>query len=268
MEIVEIIKDSFIFPTKNLKAIAIYLGLSFVIAVTGGLGVILAVLDGSAFMLICALIFIILAVLTVLVLSGYEINIIKTGIDLKERAPGIDLKNNLVMGIKAVIVSVVCFIVPMIIMLFVAFLTKLPGDLINIAREFNQTAINYNTFSILPQKILAHLFGSMLTIIIVGVILFVLFSFIQYMANARLANTGSLSEALNIIEAVKDISRIGFTKVIVTIILIIAIMLVINGVLSYIYQQVPDLSILNIIVVPFLVLAANRANGLLYSDIA
>ena len=46
------------------------------------------------------------------------------------------------------------------------------------------------------------------------------------------------------------------------------VVLVINAILSAVYQQVPQLSILNIIVTPYLMFFTNRATGLLYSDIA
>ena len=79
---------------------------------------------------------------------------------------------------------------------------------------------------------------------------------------------GSLSEALNIFEAAKDIRRIGVGKVIVLIILIIIIIAVIEIVLSAIFSLLPILSILSIIVTPYLAFFAQRAVGLLYSDIA
>ena len=88
------------------------------------------------------------------------------------------------------------------------------------------------------------------------------------MGTARLANTGSLSEAVNVVEAFKDITRIGVGKVIAVILLSIIVVAVINGVLGYLYGQIPQLSILSVIVTPYLVFFTNRVTGLLYSDIA
>ncbi|MBR3197833.1 MAG: hypothetical protein IKF66_04985, partial [Methanobrevibacter sp.] len=65
-----------------------------------------------------------------------------------------------------------------------------------------------------------------------------------------------------------DLSRIGYGKVIATVILMVIIVSAITGILSFVYGKIPMLSILNIIVTPFLMFALNRANGLLYSDIA
>ena len=83
-----------------------------------------------------------------------------------------------------------------------------------------------------------------------------------------MANTGSLTEALNVFESAKDISRIGIGKVIVVIILVIVIVAVIEMILSAIFNYVPILSILSIIITPYLLFFTQRAVGLLYSDIA
>ena len=104
--------------------------------------------------------------------------------------------------------------------------------------------------------------------IIVALVVFVIFSFFHTMAQARLANTDSLFEALNVFEAAKDITRIGVTKVIILILLVIIIISVIEAILSAIFSYVPLLSILSIIITPYLIFFAQRAIGLLYSDIA
>ena len=83
------------------------------------------------------------------------------------------------------------------------------------------------------------------------------------MANARLAKTDSLGEALNIPEAFRDISKIGYANVIGVVLIMVIIFIVINGILT----AVPFLAILNIIVSPYLMFAMARANGLLYSEV-
>jgi hypothetical protein len=114
------------------------------------------------------------------------------------------------------------------------------------------------------SQALINLAISLATTVAIGVIVFVIFSFFQSMAQARLANTGSLGEALNVMEAAKDLRRIGIGKVIIVVLLIIIVVAVINMILSII----PFLAILSIIITPYLVIFAQRAIGLLYSDIA
>ena len=276
MEITEIIKDSLMFPANNLKALAIYIAITFVmgILVAGGIFSALGIQNSALYGILSFILFII-AILVGFILSGYEIDIIKTGIEFEDLAPDFDWKADLIRGIKAIIVAIVYFIIPAIITLIVAFITNVPGNIVNMTQYINQTAVNANgtvvansLLEMVPDSVMSGLVGSISITLLVAAVLFIIFSFIQVMANSRLANTDSLGEALNIPEAVKDISRIGVGKVIATIILVFIVALVINAILSAVYQQVPQLSILNIIVTPYIMFFTNRATGLLYSDIA
>ena len=276
MEITEIIKESFMFPANNLKALAIYIAITFVmgILIAGGIFSMIGV-ENSALYAILSFILFIIAVVVGFILAGYEIDIIKSGINFDELAPEFNWKADLIRGIKAIIVSIVYFIIPAIITIIVAFITNVPGNIVNVAQYVNQTAVNANgtvvansALEMIPDSVMSGLVGSISITLLVAAVLFIIFSFIQVMANSRLANTDSLGEALNIPEAFRDISRIGVGKVIATIILIFIIALVINAILSAVYKQVPQLSILNIIVTPYLMFFTNRATGLLYSDIA
>ena len=88
------------------------------------------------------------------------------------------------------------------------------------------------------------------------------------MGQARLANTGSLGNALNVIEAAKDIPRIGVAKVLALIILVVVIGVVIQGIVGYLTNQIPQISIISVVITPYLIFFTQRAYGLLYSDIA
>lgn len=275
MEITEIIKDSFTFPVNNLKALGIYIAFTLAAGIVIGLAAVCTQFSvNNAALLIVSFLLLIVSLLIGFILAGYEIDIIKTGIDFEEIAPSIDIKNDLVRGIKAIIVAIVYYIIPAIITIIVAALTNLPQNMINVAQNLNQTIANTNgtvvvssAIDMVPKELIANLAGSITLTVLVGIVLFIIFSFFHYMANARLANTDSLGEALNIPEAFRDLSRIGFGKVIATVLLLIIIVVVITAILGYIYQYIPALTILNIIVSPFLMFAMNRANGLLYSDI-
>jgi len=165
-------------------------------------------------------------------------------------------------------------LIPALIVLVVGYVTNVYGDIMTVASGIlaeaqgtylgTSSVIAYDAMS----QAMVNLVFSLTTTIAVAVVLFVIFSFLQTMAEARLANTDSLGEALNVFEAAKDITRIGVGKVIALVLLVIIIICVIEMILSAIYSYVPLLSILSIIVSPYLVFFAQRAVGLLYSDIA
>lgn len=273
----DIIKEAFIFPSQNLEKLVIYIVLTFVMGlfIAGGvISGVFAAVDNSLYFVITAILAII-ALAIGFIISGYQIGIIKSGIDQVDDAPGFDWKNDLITGIKTLVVSIVYFIIPVIIISIVAMITNIPGQIVDIAKQAavspaNATAVANGTAPIvtISDAAAASLFGSLAITGIIAVVLIIIFAFLATMANARLANTGSLAEAVNVVEAFKDITRIGVGKVIAVILLSIIVVAVIQGILGYVYGQIPQLSIISVVVTPYLVFFTNRVTGLLYSDIA
>ena len=278
MEIMDIIKEAFIFPSNNLEKLAIYIVLTFVLGliVAGGVITTVAGVNNSSVYLILAAILFIISIIVALIISGYQLAILKSGIDLDDEAPSFDWKNDLITGIKLIIVNIVYMIIPAIIIGIVALITNVPGNVVRVSQEVaansaNATAIANSTAPVaanISEATAAAFVSSMAVTAIVGLILVIIFAFFLTMGQSRLANTGSLGEALNIPEAARDISRIGVGKVIAVVLLIIVVIGVIQAILGYVYGQVPQLSLLSIIVTPYLAFFSQRAYGLLYSDIA
>jgi hypothetical protein len=278
MEIMDIIKEAFIFPSNNLEKLAIYIVLTFVLGliVAGGVITTVAGVNNSSVYLILAAILFIISIIVALIISGYQLAILKSGIDMDDEAPSFDWKNDLITGIKLIIVNIVYMIIPVIIVGIVALITNVPGNMVKASQEVAANSANVTAIANSTAPVVANIsdataaaFASSFAITaIVGLILVIIFAFFLTMGQSRLANTGSLGEALNIPEAARDISRIGVGKVIAVVLLIIVVIGVIQAVLGYVYGQVPQLSLLSIIVTPYLAFFSQRAYGLLYSDIA
>lgn len=275
MDMVEIIKDAFVFPSKDIKLLVIYELLAVLAAVFLGIGTLVYVLGFiSPECFLWGGLAVVISLVIGWVLSGYLISVIKSGIELEDTAPEFVWWDNFITGFSNFIVSIVYFIIPALIVLIVGVATNVHGNFIDFVMEFysqyisvylgTSTAIAYD--AIAPAMV--NLMISLSITITVGIIVFIIFAFLQTMAEARLANTDSLTEALNVFEAAKDIARIGVSKVIVVLLLVIIIVAIINTVLSAVYSYVPILSILSIIISPYLAFFSQRAVGLLYSDIA
>ena len=277
MEILDIIKESFLFPTKNLDKLAIYIVLLFVIGlltVGGAFSFYYAVQESTLYWIVAAILFLISIVLG-FIITGYQVGILKSGIDMDDEAPAFDWKNDIITGIKMVIVNIVYMIIPAILIGIVALITNVPGNVLQMSQEIAANSANVtataNSTSVLASvsEPTMAAFGTSIAITgLVALVLIIIFAIFLTMAEARLANTGSLGEALNIPEAIRDIPRIGVGKVIAVFILIFVIISVIQTVLNTLYGIVPPLSILSIIVTPYMAFFSNRACGLLYSDIA
>ncbi len=272
MNVTEIIKDAFLFPSKNIGKFAIYLLLSLFMAwfvfmgiFTYASGLINAVnyLTGGMCLIISLLIG--------FIITGYHIKVIKSGIELNDNVPVFEWYEDFMTGFDNIMVSMLYFIIPILIVLLVGLSTHVLDNSIAIVKEFVLLIFNDSRWGgSLDSAVntLSHATSIAITSA-VALILFVIFSFLQSMAKTRLANTGSIWEALNIFEAAKDITKIGVGKVILLILLLVLIIPIIEIILIVILRGfLLLLPLINIILIPYLALTFQRALGLLYSNIA
>ena len=278
MDLTELIKESFVFPSNNLKQLAIYIVFSFVATLftVGGIFSIIGIAYSGLIGIVSIILFII-ALLVGFILSGYQISLIGSGISQDELAPEFDYKENIVVGIKSVILKIIYLIIPALITIIVAVLTGVLRNAGEVARAAQNAATNATTTAMasnvtyatsIPASTSSALFGSLTITAIVGIILFIIFGIFLLIAEARLANTDSLGEALRIGEVFNDVGRIGYGNVIATIVLVCLITVIINAIIRGLGMVIPFVGILSIIVTPYLIFFAYRAIGLLYSDIA
>lgn len=278
MEILDIIKEAFIFPSQNLEKLAIYIVLTFIVGLLVAGGIISSFLgvNNSAIGVVLGAILLIAALVVSFIISGYQLGILKSGIDQTPEAPAIDWKNDLISGIKLLVVNIVYFIIPAIIVLIIGLITNLPGTIMDAAQQSavapaNASAVANSTgmaVSSVSDATMAALGTSIAITALIAIVVFIIFAFLQTMGQSRLANTGSLGEALNIREAFNDLTNIGIGKVIAVVILIFVVIGVVNGILGVLSSQVSQLSILSVVITPYLAFFSQRAIGLLYSDVA
>ncbi|WP_295723695.1 DUF4013 domain-containing protein [uncultured Methanobrevibacter sp.] len=273
MNLRDILKNAFIFPSKNLETLstfAILLILSSAFAFEGIVTCIFGVFD--IWNLVIGAICIIIAIIIGLNTRKISIQCIKSGIDLEEKLPDFNWWQNLSTGLNKVIITIFYFIIPALLVVAVAFITNLIGSIITIIQGIITVLSSVmigdviSGFSSIYHASYPLLISLSITLS-ACMIIFLIFSFFQAMGEARLAHTGSLKNALNIVGAARDISRIGVGKLILLSALLFVIMTVIQFILTVICNQLPVLTILFIIVTPYLELFSQRSLGLLYSDI-
>lgn len=277
MNMTEIIKDAFLFPSKNPGRFAIYLILSVLLvgftlggAFTYAFGFIDAdnYLAGGAYLII--------AMMIAFIIAGYHIKLVKSGIERDANAPVFELFENFMTGFENFIVSIAYYILPTFIVILVGIDTNLFGNAMELVKEFVLQIFNVyiigGSVDVAANAIsfaLINFLYSMAISISVALFVFLIFSILYLMAEARLANTGSIKEALDIFEAIKDIARIGVAKVILVMLAVVVIIDVIGIVLIIALSSYPFLlSVVYIMLTPYMMLVSQRALGLLYSDIA
>ena len=273
MEISEIIKNALVFPSKNLETLSIYAILTLLSGAfifEGIVTCIFGIID--LWNLVIGAIYIIIALIIGLITRRISIQCIKSGIDLEEKLPDFNWWQSFGTGFSKIIITIIYFIIPAILVVFVGFITNIYGSILSLGETIvlqapniilgnSTTASSAINYASLPLLI------SLAVTISAGLIIFLIFSFFQAMAEARLANTGSLKKALNFIGSARDLTRIGVAKVILLSVLIFVIVSIIEIILTFVFDHLLVLSLFTIVITPYQGLFGQRALGLLYSDI-
>lgn len=236
MNISEIISDALVYPLNNIKALIIYVILGIIAGLAVGgtvIGVASGISSNNAWLTGGAgIIGIIISIIAILLISGYELDIVKYAIDRNSGAPGIDILRQVTNAVKLIIVDIVYYIIPIVVAFLLRFL----------------------------------LGNGILTLLIIFIVA-VVFSFAAFMARCRLAKSDELMDALSIGEAIGDISRVGFINIILTVIVIFVIVIVIAIIVGLITNANSTIGgILMGILGVYLAFFINRAVGLLYSN--
>lgn len=185
----------------------------------------------------------IIALIFTLILSGYSVDIIKKGIESSYDFPIIDLKENLINGIKALIIGIVYMIIPCII----AFILMAIFGVIGAGLD--------------------HVVASLGLASIIVFIIFVIFGIFEVIALARFANTKDLGDALNIGAVFEDVQKIGILKIIAFVVVVILIAFIAMLIISFLaFIPVIGVIIATLLIGAFVTLFSNRALGLLYAE--
>ena len=277
MNITEIIKDAFLFPSKNMKRFAVYLVLSVLMTVfiLGGTLVYpwgFFNVDNYAI----GGIYLVIALVIGFFISGYHLKVIKSGIELDDEVPVFELGENFLGGFEITIISVFYFIIQAFIIAVAVLATNVFGNAIATVQQIRLQIFNVffmvNSADIAVDAISNAVFNFIISLAItiaVAFIVFLIFSILQSASQARLANTDSLKDALDIFEALKDIKRIGIVKVLLLVLLVLVIIAVMGVIFIILFNYLPlVVSVIYIILVPYIALAIQRLIGLAYSDIA
>ncbi len=235
MELGEIITDALSYPLQNIKALIVYmiLGIILGISIAGTVGAVMvgAMAENALAVIGSGIIGIIIALFIGFIITGYELDIIKYGIERSNGAPGIDFIRQFINGVKYFVVNIVYMIIPIIIAAILAIIFQ-------------------------------HWLSGVLTVIIS-----IIFAFALMMGQCRLAKTEDLGYALAIGEAIGDISRVGIGKVVLFVIIMFVISFVLSMIVGLINQWNTTVGgILLGILGVYLVFFNGRATGLLYSD--
>ena len=235
MELGEILSDALVYPFNNIKALVIYLVLGIILGIAIS-GTVVAVFAGVAVDNLWAvigsgIIGIVVSLVIGFVITGYELDIIKYGIQRSPSGPDVDIVRQFFNGVKLFVVYIVYMIIPIIIAAILAIIFQ-------------------------------HWLSGIITFIIS-----IVFSLALMMAQCRLAKSEELGDALAIGEAIGDISRVGFLNLVLLVIIVAILGVILYFIAGLIMQWNATVGgILLGIFAIYLVFFNGRAIGLLYSN--
>ena len=250
LDIGDIISNSFRFPFKDLKHLCIVFilfALLLIIPFT-------TLLSGEAKFLIPLILLVFL-----LIAPGYFVSVVGAGINNSLEIPVINLGRNIVDTFKLIILHICYIAIPSFLtFVILCFLTGF-----GVSSQFSG---DFHNITIVSQGVNA-LLGSIQITVIGTIIVQWVFSLLEYIARARLANYHSLKESLKIHKVIKDIRQIGVGKF-VGWYLVMNILIAFIGAIFMLLLVIPYVGfiIYLCVVIPILALIHDYSLGLLYSE--
>lgn len=248
----DIISNSVKYPFEDLKNLG-FVCLLFVLLLILPIGIIIknpiTMAIGAAGLLVF-----------ILITPGYKILVIKSGINQSSNIPSIKVGRSIINTLKLLVLKICYVAIPSIIALIILlFATGLLNYPVVIFKSMPNLTF---TFDLIGRFLNAIWITLMVTSIVR-----LIFSLLSYIAQARLANSNSLIEALKIHKVILDIKEIGFFKFIGWYI-VMGILLAIISIIAGFVLFVPYVGfiIYLCIVMPIIYLIYNYSLGLLYSD--
>lgn len=257
MDITEIITDAIKYPFSDIKTLLI---IGVVCLIGSLLGSLNGLTDNSAIVMLGSILSLIFAI----IISGYQLDIMKFGIDLEDAMPSLDIKNNLINGIKNIVLGIVYYIIPTIIVAILGF--ALGGFALMGLSGLNATTATRD--EVISSIFTPQVISGLSIVIIVAIILFVIFTLLALMGQCRLAKTGDLGNALSFSQSYNELREIGIGKtlglVVLLYILICIIMLVFFVLMLIPYVGMILVALFGEAIIMFI---QCRSYGLLYSEL-
>ena len=266
MNLREIIMDAIRYPISDARKFLIFCALIILMSLSTVLPS-YGLKDGTL-----ATILSLVTLIVSFIVLGYSVEVIKCGTEVDDTLPDFDFVKQFVMGIKALILEIIYFIIPAVIVIIVASASGLFSSFTKIVYAsidaIGNGASNFTMIMAAVPKSTMNTFTNALTVtLIVAIILFIIFSLMSFTGLVRFAKSGSGTEGLRFREILRDMSKIGLVKIIVTLIVIYIIALLLAVVFGLV-GLIPYIGVFISIFIgmPFILLFLYRAIGLLYAN--
>lgn len=257
MKMSELFKDSLKYPStnwNNLLILGVLVLIANIIMVIPVFGI---SLNSIGFTGIALTIVSIISLIINFIIQGYSLDITKETINKIDILPKLNLKENLVNGVKVFLITVVYFIIPTILIIATAYLTGV----------FNSFMRIVLSGGVISDATAISLMSSILIVALVAIILFIIFGLIADIAIARFADKGNMGAAFEFGEIFDTIAKIGWSNYIIWFILLFVISFLVGLVMGLVMLiPIIGLIISLLFFTPYLAIFGSRALGLIYNE--
>lgn len=262
MDVLDIIKEAINFPLTDYKGWGMVAVITLIIGIFQQLSILYP--DYSS-------IFGIISFFVAILLMGVNLSILRATIDGENQIPVIDPVKNFIDGLKNLVVNAVYYIIPAILVFIISIIAGVYTNTEKFILAMNTTnmanATAANMLSTVPADVTNALFISVGIVAIIAFVLFVLFALLNIMAQARLAQTGNILEAIDIRNVIQKISGIGWANYILFIILLL-ITIFVFGFISGLITLIPYVGaiISSVVIDSYIMIVISRAVGIIYNE--
>lgn len=263
MNISELFSESLTYPTKDIDKLLTLGVLFFLDGILSLLPSITIALNQDLATQILYFISNIFGIVVIFIVFGYALSIVKSTIN-NSTMPSIEIIKNIIDGIKLFIISIIFYVLPLTITLIIAYFT----GVLNSILELSLIYLSYGPEVISQIPNLSSLTFNMdivISVAIIGVILFVLATLFLIIAIARFADTNSMKSSFNFKEILNDINKISLKNYLISIVLFLILLLVIL-IIATVVSIIPfvGLIIFFLVILPFIIIFSGRTLGLIY----
>ncbi len=268
MDITKLFKDALIYPTKDwgkLMILGLFMVIIAILAIVSGISIAMGQIAVSA---ILGTIMGILLVIIGLIYNGYSLSIISEtikNIHNSDNLPDFNWSNNIVDGLKVLVLNILYMIIPIVVTIILAYLLGIFTDV----SVFSQYLLNNASFLSNPTAVdsLIQMRVNETMVQAIFVILAIIFSLFAIVAKARLADTGKFGSIIEFKEIFNSISNIGWGNYIIWFILMLILVIIISFVAALILViPIIGFVIYFLIAIPYLLIFSSRAVGLIYNE--
>jgi hypothetical protein len=260
MDIINLLKEAVNYPLTDYKGWVMVAILTLILGIFQQLGRIYP--DFLA-------IFGILSLIVAILLMGVNLSIIKATLQGENEIPMMDPVKNFVDGLKTFVVNVVYYVIPSILVFIISIIAGVYSNTEKFILSLNTTALPNgtasNVLSTVPSDVTNALFISVAIVAILAFVLFILFALLNLIAQARLAETGDILEAINIKYVIDKISSIGWGNYVLFIVGLFFTVCIV-AFISTIVSIIPYIGVIlsYIILESYILIVIARAVGLIY----